>query len=369
MATSSMMDTNMLGAFLFGPKFETFKQVLFGKMKEGGVDVSESDFQGYVENCVIDMSASIVHMFQNPANPLVDRLRGAAQQQEEARKEAPKEQVKQVAPRSDKCAFVLTRGPNKGNRCGKPCASGESHCSTHAKNVVEKKEEKVKKSEDKVVDSEGEEAQRKEQPKEAAKEAAKEEKVVKCSHLMSKGPRSGEKCGVVVKGDGDKCATHSKVVVKQKKEVVPAPKSPIQKAPEAAAKGPVCKAVLRRCKDRDMLYHQETGFVFKSKSDLAVIGRIDIVNKKPSGEMRALSHKDVEEIESMDGELRFKIDEQSLPNAGKVVAAAAAADDSVSDIENVLNDLVNGDGEEAEEEEAEEEAEEEEAEEDYFDEE
>lgn len=323
----------MLSGFLFGSKFDDFVGLLLQKMKEGGVEIEDADFGEYVDNCVVEMSSTVLDMIQkNRTEPTKPTTKSAPSKPASTKAEKVE---KPAVAKSEKCGFVLTRGPNKGNKCGKPSTGGSGFCSAHMSKPSEKSEERVQDSEDDEKNS---------------KTATKS---TKCCHVMTKGPRSGEECGTAVKGDGDKCATHAKSVSKPKKDVVPAPKSPTTSEPqpkpkaetEKKSKSESGKVSLRRCKERGLIYHAETGFVFKSADELKVIGRIEIVNKKPSGELRPLTHSDVDEIEQMDSEHKFIIDKTAMPD----VEPKHTEDEA--DIENVLNDMLNGDDEEEEEEE------------------
>ena len=60
------------------------------------------------------------------------------------------------------------------------------------------------------------------------------------------------------------------------------------------------KLVLNR--DRDILFHPETGFVFKSKDERVVSGRVEVDSSKrvpvPVGDVRVLTEEEVEKVKS-----------------------------------------------------------------------
>jgi hypothetical protein len=106
-----------------------------------------------------------------------------------------------VSPSSDDeeetvCQFVLTRGKNKGETCGKKNVKGSHFCTTHNK--------KPQESENKKENSEKE-------PEQNEKETEnKEEKSCECKYILIRGKNKGEKCGKKTVKDAHYCATHNK---------------------------------------------------------------------------------------------------------------------------------------------------------------
>ena len=107
-------------------------------------------------------------------------------------------QETKVSPSSDDeedigCQFVLTRGKNKGETCGKKNVKGSHFCTTHKKSDEPKKNEKENKEETEKVEKEN-----------------KEEKSCECKYILTRGKNKGEKCGKKTVKDANYCATHNK---------------------------------------------------------------------------------------------------------------------------------------------------------------
>ena len=321
---TSNIDMKLISTFLFGNKFSGFIDLLYTKMHAGDVVISEEDYRQYVDDAVFDLSVNVINFIQQ------FDVSSHLPTQPPQTQPSEKPQAKKQAPSTSKCTFVLTRGPNKGNDCGKPAQSGSCACSAHAAKSVEKIVEKIV---EKHTTQTGDETQA---TKIVVKPITK-----KCVYIMSRGARAGDRCDAVVK-EGDKCAAHSKSKG-PKKDVVPASKSRVKSSkPEHKASD---QLILRKDKTRNIIYYPSMGFVFKSSTDLCIIGRVTIENTKPVGDVRELTQSDIDEINTCE-----------LPDGGMF-----KIDDKYNVKQNIEEEAEE---EEAEEEEAEEEeAEEEEAEE------
>lgn len=91
------------------------------------------------------------------------------------------------------CQFVLTRGKNKGETCGKKNVKGSHFCTTHNKKSDEPKQPEKENKE-----------------KEVEKETEKEEKSCECKYILTRGKNKGDKCGKKTVKDAHYCATHNK---------------------------------------------------------------------------------------------------------------------------------------------------------------
>lgn len=110
-----------------------------------------------------------------------------------------------------------------------------------------------------------------------------------CKHIMIRGERKGQNCGVKTSKDNSYCARHKK----------PEEKTPTKTVKESIVSKKVTKNVptgtiiARRNKDLDAYWHQETGFVFKSATDQQVVG------KCVDGNLISLSEEDKELCKTM----------------------------------------------------------------------
>jgi len=110
-------------------------------------------------------------------------------------------QEPKVSPSDDEeetvCQFVLTRGKNKGETCGKKNVKGSHFCATHNKKPQESENKKEEKSD--------------KEPEQNEKDTEnKEEKSCECKYILTRGKNKGEKCGKKTVKDADYCATHNK---------------------------------------------------------------------------------------------------------------------------------------------------------------
>jgi hypothetical protein len=222
--TTLTPDVQMITRFVFGSGFNTFINLLFTKMTEGGVIISDSDYRKYVDNSVMEMSIGIVDFF--------------------------KEQSAQT--NTPNC------GPNKGNECGK---------TTSQQNATNT-----------------------------------------CIHVFVRGPRKGNTCGSCVKTGFEFCTVHSK---KQKALVPHVENHELVEKHEVSPDIPVIerpKLIFRKNIALDIIYHQDSGYVVKSKTDSSIIGRIDIVNGKSTGIVHNLTQKDIGIITNYNDH-HFKVNE------------------------------------------------------------
>jgi predicted DNA-binding WGR domain protein len=100
-----------------------------------------------------------------------------------------------------------------------------------------------------------------------------------CPYEYIKGKRKGETCGVVSKDGSQYCSMHKKHEGQEPKErkVLPEPKKSIMPAKKSSPVTKEVSRVLRKHKELDMIWHQETGLAFTTEERL-VIGKI--VNDK-----------------------------------------------------------------------------------------
>jgi hypothetical protein len=103
------------------------------------------------------------------------------------------------------CSFILTRGKNKGNSCGKKCLKDSEFCKNHAK-----------------------------QPQDD------QEACNGCQFVLTRGVSKGQLCNKKVRNDEEYCYTHSKNVSYNKCPVI---------LTRGSRKGQTCD---RRCKNSDM---------------------------------------------------------------------------------------------------------------------
>ena len=99
-----------------------------------------------------------------------------------------------------------------------------------------------------------------------------------CPYLFTKGAREGENCGSKPKNGSEYCSRHKKhegLEPKQKK-VLPVPKKSVNTKINDQKSTPPTKSqgiILRKNKILDMIWHVETGMVFKSENERVVIGK------------------------------------------------------------------------------------------------
>ena len=99
-----------------------------------------------------------------------------------------------------------------------------------------------------------------------------------CPYLFTKGNREGECCGSKPKNGAVYCSRHKKYegVPPKEKKVLPVSKKSIASSVKTK-KSPVTKQnsdkILRKNTKIDKLWHQESGMVFKSKTERVVIGK------------------------------------------------------------------------------------------------
>jgi len=119
-----------------------------------------------------------------------------------------------VSPSSDDeeetvCQFVLTRGKNKGETCGKKNVKDSHFCATHNKKPQEP-ENKEQKSEKEPENKEQKSEKEPEKEKSEKENENKEEKSCECKYILTRGKNKGEKCGKKTVKDAHYCATHNK---------------------------------------------------------------------------------------------------------------------------------------------------------------
>jgi hypothetical protein len=326
----SSPDIDLISKFVFGSGFTTFTNLLFKKMDEGNVGISEDDYRTYVDDSVMEMSTGIIEFIKEyesnpqPGHRIIGSHLGS--------QTAPKASATASATPS-KCKFIITRGINKGSACNKPAVANTNECSSHSKKGATTEPASAPK---KQIEhhTEPTSAPKKAEPTSAVKNA-------KCSHVMVRGARQGELCGATVKDGCDACTTHSKAKT-PKHDVVPASKNVVCKPKDIdVPTSPI--TLLRKDKVRGIIYHPDTGFVIKSQEDKSVIGRVDIENGKPASDLRDLSKNDIDEINKRSD---FKINEmytkkpatkKAEKSEERVVDSDAECEEE--DIQDILNDV------------------------------
>lgn len=104
--------------------------------------------------------------------------------------------------------------------------------------------------------------------KEKKTNAKVEKNSVKCSHVFTKGTKSGETCTSAAK-EGGFCARHAKTLASKNDE-----KEEKKSVVDSAKKNNLQKIVLALNKDINRYWHKESQLVFHSKSNLVVVGKI-----------------------------------------------------------------------------------------------
>ena len=332
---------------IFGAFFHKVMDSIYVKLNANEVDVSRHDFDRYVNDAVFDVMTSEMSRVGMAAQAAPAPVPTPAAPQG-AKAVAPKASGDKAAS-DNKCKYIFGKGANKGNMCGKPAKAGAHGCVAHNDKM---KGELVNDSDEKPVEQSVVE---KPVEKKAAKKADTEK--VKCTFVLTKGARTGEMCGLTAK-DGDKCATHAKSKDSPKKPVVPIPKDSSVMSDEDQK---VVK--LNHNKERDILFHAETGFVFKSKEERVVCGRVDVDKSKrvpvPVGDVRDLTPDEIDGLTSHPekfGGFVFDIDaryttvatttattaaktEKAEKVEKKVVKGCALPDLSACDVEDALDEV------------------------------
>jgi len=152
-----------------------------------------------------------------------------------------------------------------------------------------------------------------------------------CKHIMIRGERKGQNCGVKTSKDNSYCARHKKPEEKTPTKVV---KESIISKKVTKDDVPSGTIIARRNKDLDAYWHQETGFVFKSATDQQVVG------KCVDGNLISLTEEDKELCETMN--LTYTETEIKSPvksNLSKVTVAKKT-ESKVTSAKNVSSKVV-----------------------------
>lgn len=256
---------------MFGANVGTILSVVFDKLVEMDVKIDREMFDKCVNDAVFEVMLAQVE--QMKGNVTASNVTAPKKQEEPKPKKAATKKPAEPVDTKALCKYVITRGSSKGNTCGKPCKAGSAGCSAHADKM---KQELVHESDDDMFEKSDSEM-----PAAA----------VKCSAVITKGSRAGQQCGAVVKS-GEKCATHSKSL---SSKAAAKPAAPVV----ATTSEPKVVALLYNS-DRGILFHPETGFVFKSKDERVVSGHVEVDRSKrtavPVGEVRDLTPDEIEAI-------------------------------------------------------------------------
>jgi hypothetical protein len=104
------------------------------------------------------------------------------------------------------CQFILTRGKNKGESCGKKTVKGSNFCTTHNKKAPVEKEKEEDEKDEQLIEQETPSGSI-EEKKVSDKEHTSEEV---CKYVLTRGKNKGEKCKKKVVKNGHYCVTHNK---------------------------------------------------------------------------------------------------------------------------------------------------------------
>tara|TARA_A100001011_G_C14318317_1_gene849079 strand:- start:5026 stop:5886 length:861 start_codon:yes stop_codon:yes gene_type:complete len=133
-----------------------------------------------------------------------------------------------------------------------------------------------------------------------------------CPYVFTKGSRCGEQCGCKPKNGNKYCCKHKKyedIPIKEKKITPTVKKEKVN-------------IILRKHKLTNMLWHSESGMVFKSCNERTVIGRI--INDK----LNPLSESDIEECKR----LNFKYSIDNLSSSEDQVKEDQVKEDQVREM-------------------------------------
>jgi len=146
-----------------------------------------------VEEVVLIWNKALPHLAYEIHVPAQSKVKKSDKDENKELKEVEEDEKEKEC----KCQFVLTRGKNKGETCGKKTVKGSDFCTTHNKKSSVEKEEEEKVSQKEQVDKE-------------EKVSQKEEDEHLCKYVLTRGKNKGEKCKKKVIKNGRYCATHNK---------------------------------------------------------------------------------------------------------------------------------------------------------------
>lgn len=268
------------------------------------------------------------------------------------------EEEKKEEVEAHTCQYVPKKGKAAGKACGKAVVKGKKMCSAHKKFESESKSEPKPSEEPSEEPSVEPSAEPSEEPSvepseepSADEEQSEQEHEGKCIAVFARGAKKGETCGAKVK-EGDYCSKHQKSGEKkhEKKE----PVIPKRKKEEEKPKEEKEKVVLRKHPKLNVIYHEDTGFVFKSEKEKVVTGRI--VN----GKIRKLNKHDNDEIIAYSFPVMKEKDEPEVETEfteaiKKITSKKEIEELAEKDVEEIAEEMIEEEAEEEPEEEAEEE--------------
>jgi hypothetical protein len=155
-----------------------------------------------------------------------------------------------------------------------------------------------------------------------------------CKHIMIRGERKGQNCGVKTSKDNSYCARHKK----------PEEKTPTKSKKVTKDDVPTGTIIARRNKDLDAYWHQETGFVFKSATDQQVVG------KCVDGNLISLTEEDKELCETMNltyAETKITSPVKSI--LPKVTTVAKKTESKVTSAKSISSKVVKSESDDEEE--------------------
>jgi hypothetical protein len=138
-----------------------------------------------IEEVVSIWNKALPHLAYEIHIPNQNKVKKSDKDEEKEHKEVEDE-------KECKCQFVLTRGKNKGESCGKKTVKDSDFCVTHNKKAsVQKEEEDSQKVEKEKVEKEKVEKEKVE--KEKVEKVSKDDEHV-CKYVLTRGKNKAEKC-------------------------------------------------------------------------------------------------------------------------------------------------------------------------------
>ena len=175
-----------------------------------------------------------------------------------------------------------------------------------------------------------------------------------CKYKFTKGASSGQICGCKLQNGNAFCSKHKKFegVEPKEKACLPKPKkSIVEPVVKTSPKKQPIEVILRKNKAIDKLWHIETGMVFQSAIDRLVIGKC-VDDTIPD-----LTEEDIDICKSMGFTPKVASpDEDKIMKAVHKITSVDGNDatrikKSITDVEDILDELQNSDDEDEDEDE------------------
>lgn len=180
-----------------------------------------------------------------------------------------------------------------------------------------------------------------------------------CKYKFTKGASSGQICGCKLQNGNSFCSKHKKFegVEPKEKACLPKPKkSIVEPVVKTSPKKQPIEVILRKNKAIDKLWHIETGMVFQSAIDRFVIG------KCVDDTIHDLTEEDIDICKSMGfiPKVAKDEDENKIMKAVHKITSVDGHDatrikKSITDVEDILDELQNSEEDEDEDDDVEEE--------------